>query len=310
LSSSTPAAAASHAGHAADAATPRDVVLGTLEMSSSDAHAQQVGPRLRWTRQLHERFVRAVAELGGTDKATPKSVMRAMAVPELTLHHLKSPLQKYRLAVSRGLAASPADNGDRSSSSETESQPDEYVDDTVTELRLAFADDDDGDSVPKEALCDSSRSVAWMQREVQRNLHEQIEVQRHLQLRIEAQGRYLQSVLRRAQEVLADHNLGSPEAAMAELSELASAAASTSSSLSLSPPRHRSADSCVTSSSSSEAESKAGAKRLCTSCADTRECTVEQPVSQSKRGAVLQQVGAAEEEADAENGSSEIDLNR
>lgn len=102
------------------------------------------------------------------------------------------------------------------------------------------------------------------------------QVQRHLQLRIEAQGRYLESVLRRAVEVLEG-----------------SLASSTTSSLSLSPPH-----SCVTSSSSSEAESRAG----------TRECTV-----QSKR-AVLhsrRQGSGADEEADAaENGSSEIDLNR
>uniref|UniRef100_A0A0A9EY77 HTH myb-type domain-containing protein n=1 Tax=Arundo donax TaxID=35708 RepID=A0A0A9EY77_ARUDO len=278
---------------------------------SSFGHPQQHGEaraRLRWTRQLHERFVLAVSELGGADKATPKSVLRAMAVPGLTLYHLKSHLQKYRLAVSRGLVAPLADNGegpnDRSSSSE--SQPDEYDEDTIADLRRAFADS--GGAGTKEALCDSSRSMAGMQREVQRKLHEQIEVQKHLQLRIEAQGRYLQSVLRRAQEVLADHSLGSPagtEAAKAELSELASAVESGclsySSSLSPSPPRHRSADSCVT-SSSSEAESKAAAssKRLCT-------CTVEQPVQQGKR--TFQQNHGAEE-AETEDGSSEIDLNR
>ncbi|KAL6647334.1 hypothetical protein ACP70R_014771 [Stipagrostis hirtigluma subsp. patula] len=283
--------------------------------SYGQLHGEGAGarPRLRWTRQLHERFLLAVSELGGADKATPKSVLRAMAVPGLTLFHLKSHLQvqhrKYRLAVSSGLAASLGDGGegpnDRSSISE--SKPDEHDEDATTELRRAFADSDG------EVLHDSSsRSVAWMHREVQRKLQEQIEVQRHLQLRIEAQGRYLQSVLHRAQQVLADHSLGSPdgaEAAKAELSELASAvetgclSSSSSSSISPSPPRHRpAADSCVT-SSSSEAESKAGAKRLCT-CAAAPDCTVEQP-AQSKR--TLPQSHEAEE---AEDGSSEIDLNR
>lgn len=63
-----------------------------------------------------------------------------------------------------------------------------------------------------------------MQIEVQRRLHEQLEVQRHLQLRIEAQGKYLQAVLEKAQETLGRQNLGSVglEAAKVQLSELVS----------------------------------------------------------------------------------------
>ncbi|URE29413.1 Myb-like DNA-binding domain [Musa troglodytarum] len=80
-----------------------------------------------------------------------------------------------------------------------------------------------------------------MQMEVQRKLQEQIEasalgdarchgfqlnwVQRHLQLRIEAQGKYLQSVLKKAQEALAGYSLSAIgiEAVRTELSELVSA---------------------------------------------------------------------------------------
>ncbi|CAL5001945.1 unnamed protein product [Urochloa decumbens] len=252
-------------------------------------------PRLRWTRQLHGRFVLAVAQLGGPDKATPKSVLRVMAVPGLTLYHLKSHLQKYRLAVSRGLVGtSPGDNG----SSSSESQPEEHDEDAAAaELRGAFV----GAVDAKEAT-----SMVRMQREVQRNLQEQMEVQRHLQLRIEAQGRYLQSVLRRAYEALAD---GSPAASAVE-----SGCLSSSSSLSPSPPRRRSAagaGSCVTSpSSSSEAESQLGSKRPCTCAA------VEQP-AQGKRTFLQSHDHEAEEEADADadaeaedGSSSEIDLNR
>ncbi|KAJ1268569.1 hypothetical protein BS78_07G145200 [Paspalum vaginatum] len=291
-------------------------------MASSGGQQQhgEARARLRWTRQLHDRFVLAVAQLGGADKATPKSVLRAMAVPGLTLYHLKSHLQKYRLvAVSRGVG----DSVERSSSSSSESQqPDQHGGETVAELHSAFAADDEGAGAgTKEA--DSSTATAQMQREMERKLQEHIEVQRHLQLRIEAQGRYLQSVLRRAQEVLADHyGLGSPagaEAAEAELSELASAEDTgclSSSSCSLSPPpppRRRGADSCVTSSSSSssEAESQApaGAEGLRTCAAGTRDCTVEQPVLPGTvRSTSPQRQGEAEE---AEDGSSsEIDLNR
>ncbi|PAN35481.1 hypothetical protein PAHAL_6G212800 [Panicum hallii] len=281
--------------------------------SSCGGGQQQQGgearARLRWTRQLHDRFVLAVAQLGGADRATPKSVLRAMAVPGLTLYHLKSHLQKYRLAVSRGFITTPPGEGSNDPwSSSSEGQPDEYDEDAAAEWRGAFAAADGGAAGTKEAPCDSPRSMARMQREVQRKLQEQVEVQRHLQLRIEAQGRYLQSVLRRAEEVLADHSLGSP-AAMAELSELASAVESgclsSSSSPSPSPPRRRSADSCIT-SSSSEAESQAGtgSKRPCT-------CAAEQPVQGKRTFLQSHEAGEADADAEAEDGSSpEIDLNR
>uniref|UniRef100_I1QIY4 Uncharacterized protein n=2 Tax=Oryza glaberrima TaxID=4538 RepID=I1QIY4_ORYGL len=271
--------------------------------------------RLRWTGQLHERFVLAVAELGGADRATPKSVLRAMAVPGLTLYHLKSHLQKYRQAVSRGGNGGGGGSGslnDRSSSSER--QPADHDGDSAADEPRTIAYDGDSDGDAKEALRDSSRSMVQMQREVQRKLQEQIEVQRHLQLRMEAQGRYLQSVLRRAQQVLADHSLASsPEAATAELSELASAVDIECMSSS-SPPRHHrqsaTTDSCVTTTSSSEAESKAaGSKRLHTS-----DCTVEQPVQGKRAFNFLQRHNQADQEeeyAGAEDGSSsEIDLNR
>ncbi|KAF1873048.1 hypothetical protein Lal_00016168 [Lupinus albus] len=52
-------------------------------------------PRLKWTPELHQRFIEAINQLGGAEKATPKSIMRVMGIPGLTLYHLKSHLQAF-----------------------------------------------------------------------------------------------------------------------------------------------------------------------------------------------------------------------
>ncbi|XP_052208550.1 protein PHR1-LIKE 3-like [Diospyros lotus] len=160
-------------------------------------------PRLRWTPDLHERFVDAVTQLGGPDKATPKTIMKTMGVKGLTLYHLKSHLQKYRLG--RQSCKELPDNS-KDESQDTGSS-------TSSSSKLV-QDLNDGYQVT-EAL--------RVQMEVQRRLHEQLEVQHHLQLRIEAQGKYLQSILEKACKAL-DNQVSVAaglEAARDELSELA-----------------------------------------------------------------------------------------
>ncbi|KAI4319690.1 hypothetical protein MLD38_033261 [Melastoma candidum] len=168
-------------------------------------------PRLKWTPDLHERFVEAVNQLGGADKATPKTVMKLMGIPGLTLYHLKSHLQKYRLSKNLHGQANNANNKICSAPVMEEQTP-EPNGPPIAIMSI-------GPQVNKglhfgEAL--------QMQIEVQRRLHEQLEVQRHLQLRIEAQGKYLQMVLEKAQETLGRQNLGSAglEAAKIQISEL------------------------------------------------------------------------------------------
>ncbi|XP_076932663.1 myb family transcription factor PHL7-like [Bidens hawaiensis] len=132
--------------------------------------------RLRWTHELHERFVDAVAQLGGPDRATPKGMLRVMGVQGLTIYHVKSHLQKYRLA--------------------------KYLPDSSSEGK-AFDRKESGDML--SSLDGSSgmqiTEALKLQMEVQKRLHEQLEVQRQLQLRIEAQGKYLKKIIEEQQKL-------------------------------------------------------------------------------------------------------------
>ncbi|KAI4348534.1 hypothetical protein L6164_009247 [Bauhinia variegata] len=134
--------------------------------------------RLRWTSDLHDRFVDAITQLGGADRATPKGVLRVMGVPGLTIYHVKSHLQKYRLA--KYLPESSADDKD---SKDEKKNSEDSVSGT--------------DSSPGLEINDALR----MQMEVQKRLHEQLEVQRQLQMRIEAQSKYLQKIIEEQQKL-------------------------------------------------------------------------------------------------------------
>ncbi|KAL3825762.1 hypothetical protein ACJIZ3_021791 [Penstemon smallii] len=166
-------------------------------------------PRLKWTPDLHERFIEAVNQLGGAEKATPKSVLKLMGIQGLTLYHLKSHLQKYRLSKNLHGQANSGSNkaaaGDKlPEANESHMSNQNMTTQTTKNIHLG------------EAI--------QMQIEVQRRLHEQLEVQRHLQLRIEAQGKYLQGVLEKAQDTLGRQNAGTIglEAAKVQLSDLVS----------------------------------------------------------------------------------------
>ncbi|KAI5574494.1 hypothetical protein POPTR_010G167901v4 [Populus trichocarpa] len=183
-------------------------------------------PRLKWTQELHQRFVEAVNQLGGADRATPKSLMRVMEIPGLTLYHLKSHLQKYRLGKSQQSLISIENNQEVlfvADAKEIQSSDDHFQESAFIQSSGGICSD--GNQHPINGSFQIAQALQ-MQMEVKRKLHEQIEVQRHLQLRIEAQGKYLQSVLKKAQETLAGYNSYSMgvELAKAELSRLVSMA--------------------------------------------------------------------------------------
>nr|CAD1834526.1 unnamed protein product [Ananas comosus var. bracteatus] len=151
-------------------------------------------PRLRWTVELHDRFVDAVAQLGGPDKATPKTIMRVMGVKGLTLYHLKSHLQKFRLGK----------------------QP--HKEFTEHSIKDAATQELQRNAAPSSSIMGrnmnsrnlhTNNDALRMQMEVQRRLHEQVEVQKHLQMRIEAQGKYMQTMLEKALQTLATESTGS-----------------------------------------------------------------------------------------------------
>ncbi|XP_019709493.1 protein PHOSPHATE STARVATION RESPONSE 2 isoform X2 [Elaeis guineensis] len=133
---------------------------------SSSANAAPAKQRMRWTPELHECFVEAVNQLGGSEKATPKGVLKLMNVDGLTIYHVKSHLQKYRTARYRP------------ESSEGTSEKNIAPLEEMPSLDLKT-----GIEITK---------ALRLQMEVQKRLHEQLEIQRKLQLQIEEQGKYLQ----------------------------------------------------------------------------------------------------------------------
>lgn len=143
-------------------------------VSSPSSSASSVKPRMRWTQELHEAFVEAVNQLGGSERATPKGVLNLMKVENLSIYHVKSHLQKYRTARYKP----------ELSAGTSEKKPasiDDIID--IKSKSLGFTD------------------ALKLQMEVQKQLHEQLEIQRNLQLRIEEQGKYLQLMFEKQREM-------------------------------------------------------------------------------------------------------------
>ncbi|XP_014512778.1 myb family transcription factor PHL5 isoform X3 [Vigna radiata var. radiata] len=111
-------------------------------------------------------------------EATPKAILRLMESDGLTIFHVKSHLQKYRIAKYMPQSTQ--------GKSEKRTNVENVHLDAKTGLQI------------REAL--------QLQLDVQRRLHEQLEIQRKLQLRIEEQGKQLKMMFDQQQKT-SDSNL-------------------------------------------------------------------------------------------------------
>ncbi|XP_048142074.1 transcription factor HHO2 isoform X2 [Rhodamnia argentea] len=123
--------------------------------------------RIRWTQDLHEKFVECVNRLGGAEKATPKAILKLMDSDGLTIFHIKSHLQKYRIA--------------------------KYMPDSAEGRTARRTSSNEFPQIDiKNGL--QIREALQLQLDVQRRLHEQLE------LRIEEQGRQLRMMFDQQQK--------------------------------------------------------------------------------------------------------------
>ncbi|KAL8036868.1 hypothetical protein ABFX02_11G004500 [Erythranthe guttata] len=133
--------------------------------------------RIRWTQDLHDRFVECVNRLGGPEKATPKAILKLMCAEGLTILQVKSHLQKYRQV--KYVPESVEGRCEKKNSTHNVAQID-----METGMQI------------KEAL--------QLQLDVQRRLHEQLEIQKKLQLRIEQEAKRLKVMIDQQQKMTRD----------------------------------------------------------------------------------------------------------
>lgn len=71
----------------------------TIEGNEENGNVEKK-PRVVWTKEMHQKFLDAVAQLGH-DKAFPKKIVELMNLPGLTRENVASHLQKYRMCMKR-----------------------------------------------------------------------------------------------------------------------------------------------------------------------------------------------------------------
>ncbi|KAJ8533071.1 hypothetical protein K7X08_015960 [Anisodus acutangulus] len=125
--------------------------------------------RLKWTQELHDLFEKAVSQLGGPERATPKGILKVMGIPGLTIFHVKSYLQKYRM--SKFVREDPVIG--------------KFERRSISEILPNFS-----------AIAGAQLNEALqMHMDAHKRLNDHVEVQRNLKMKLEAQGRFLDRIM-------------------------------------------------------------------------------------------------------------------
>ncbi|XP_010544533.1 PREDICTED: myb family transcription factor PHL5-like [Tarenaya hassleriana] len=147
------------------------VVKNEVTAQSSQPKASPTSKtRIKWTQDLHKQFIHCVEQLGGAEKATPKAILKMMNTDGLSILHVKSHLQKYRIG--------------------------RHIPESLQERSSKKRDADSiawfGSKVGLQLM-----EALNQQLDVQRSLSKQLEVQRDLQERIEEEWKKLRQMLDR-----------------------------------------------------------------------------------------------------------------
>ncbi|CAN1185650.1 Myb family transcription factor PHL7 [Linum perenne] len=153
-------------------------LYGNKYMNTEDQHSEAAGchkQRIRWTTELHDLFLDAVATLGGPDVATPKRILSIMNVEGLNIYHVKSHLQKYRLQTQE-----------------------KRIIPIAVEKKTVSSNNDNQANMNRDMVV---TTALQMQIDVQKLLHDQLKAQKLLQLRIEQNGEFLKKILEEQQKL-------------------------------------------------------------------------------------------------------------
>ncbi|XP_022152692.1 myb family transcription factor PHL5-like [Momordica charantia] len=124
--------------------------------------------RVKWTEELHQKFVDCVNRLGGAQKATPKQLCHLMKTKGLNILHIKSHLQKYR--ISQHTQEFSEGKSEKKTKMKTMLQPNQNIGNQLME-------------------------VVRQQLDTQSSLHEHLEVQKNLISAMEEQMKQLRGIL-------------------------------------------------------------------------------------------------------------------